>query len=223
MVFSVVGNISSTRFKQVAEDKFGDIPSRVSDYMRQGVAPYSPGCRELSKGTYQSHCIMGARACSAMSHDRTAVSLMINVLGGPSAGSRLNIALRERNGLCYTVEAGFTAYCDTGMATLYFGCDRDNLERCISLTEAEIERMKEEPLSPRALSIAKRQLLGQISVASDNSESVMLSAGKSMLLYGDVEPYESLKARVDAVSAEDICKAARRVFDAGEISCLVYR
>ncbi len=223
MVFSVVGNISSARFRQVAEDKFGAIPARRSDYVRTQVASYSPGCRELSKGTYQSHCIIGGRACSAMSPERTAVSLMINVLGGPSAGSRLNIALRERNGLCYTVEAGFTAYCDTGMATVYFGCDRDNLERCISLAETEIARMKEEPLSPRALAIAKRQLLGQISVASDNSESVMLSAGKSMLLYGDVEPYESLKARVDAVSAEDICMAAQRVFDSDGLSCLVYR
>ncbi|MDE7355243.1 MAG: insulinase family protein [Rikenellaceae bacterium] len=222
MVFSVVGNVSSARFRQVAHDKFGRLPARRSAVVRQGVAPYVTGNDKVSKGTYQSHFIMGGRSCSCLSHDRTAVALMVNVLGGMSSGSRLNVALRERNGLCYSVEAGFASYCDTGVVTVCFGCDKENLCQCCDLAVSEIERMKNEPLTPRALAMAKKQLLGQIVIASENAESLMLSAGKSMLVYGQVESYEGLKARVDAVTADDICRCAATVFDQDNLSSLTY-
>ncbi len=223
MVFSVVGNVSPARFREVALAKFGVLPARRSTTLRHGVSRYVVRNESVLKGTYQSLCIMGGRSCSCVSDRRAAVALMVNVLGGMSSGSRLNVALRERNGLCYSVDAGFMAYSDTGIVTVCFGCEKDNLRQCYDLAMSEIERMKREPLTPRSLAMAKKQLLGQIVIASENSESVMLSAGKSMLVYGEVEPYERLKARVDAVTADDICRCADTIFDEENLSCLTYR
>lgn len=223
MVFSVVGDISYKRFSDVATEMFGNVPQHLSGESERILPPYEPRRTVLNKNTYQSHCIIGGRSSSSVSEDRIAVALMTGILGGAGANSRLNRTLRERYGLCYTVEAGFTTYSDVGMVTIYFGCDKENIQRCIDLAYTEISRLKEESLSPRALSMAKRQLLGQLAIASDNSESLMLSAGKSILTHGHIESHSAVKERIEALTADDIRIAAEYTFDDANMSHLIYR
>lgn len=182
----------------------------------------SPFDRTLNRHNHQTHCIMGARAYSAYDSRRIPLSLLINILGGPVANSRLNLLLRERHGLVYSVDASYGLYSDAGIATIYFGCERSNLDRCISLTDKVLTTLREDLISARALNWAKKQLLGQMAIASDNGEAQVLSMGKSLMTYGRVVGNEESAKAIEAVTAEDIRSAAAEVFNPSGLSRLTY-
>ncbi|RXZ25824.1 insulinase family protein, partial [Fusobacterium necrophorum] len=125
----------------------------------------------LSKDTHQAHVMMGSRGYNAYDDRRTALYLLNNILGGPGMNSRLNVSLRERRGLVYTVESNLTSYTDTGAFCIYFGTDPEDLATCLKLTHKELKRLRDVKLTPSQLAAAKKQLIGQIGVASDNHEN----------------------------------------------------
>lgn len=181
-----------------------------------------PFDRTVARHNHQVHCIIGARAHSAYDNRRIPLSLLINILGGPVANSRLNLLLRERYGLVYSVEASYGPYSDAGIATIYFGCEKGNLERCLSLTERVLTGLREDLLSSRALNWAKKQLLGQMAIASDNGEAQVLSMGKSLMTYGRVISSTETTEMVEAITAEDLRSTAAEVFDPAGLSRLIY-
>ena len=195
-----------------------DVPAEVPEVLR--VNP--PFERTVNRRNHQTHCIIGARAYSAYDSRRIPLSLLINILGGPVANSRLNLLLRERYGLVYSVDASYGVYSDAGIATIYFGCDRSNLDRCLALTDRVLTSLREDLLSTRALSWAKKQLLGQMAIASDNGEAQVLSMGKSLMTYGRVISNSESAALVEAVTAEDLRRVAAEVFDPAAMSRLIY-
>lgn len=188
---------------------------------------------ELSKGTLfnktvdkklrQAHCIIGCSAYSYYNtHKRTTLSLITNILGGPALNSRLSMSLREKHALVYNVEASYIAYKDTGIFSIYFGCERKYLEKCIALIKKEIDKLVTTKMSTRALSAAKKQMIGQISIASDNVEAQCLSKGKSMLLKGQLIPSDSLRQSIEAITPEDVQEVAAQVLDWKRLSRLIF-
>lgn len=179
--------------------------------------------KTLNKRNHQANCVIGALAPSLYQEkERIATVLLCNILGGPANNSILNSVLREKNGWVYSVECGYVQFADTGMVTISLGCDKNNLEKCVKAIYKEISKLQEEPLSERRLKAAKKQLLGQLAISSDNGETQCLSMGKGLLAYGKVASGKENRTLVEAVTAEDILNAARSVFDFDRLSKLVY-
>ena len=173
--------------------------------------------------THQTHVVIGTRAYPANDTRRLTLFLLNNILGGPGLNARLNLALRERNGLVYTVESSVVAYGDTGAWTVYFGCDPHDVGRCRRLVRHELDRLMEKPLTPTALAAAKRQLKGQLAIASDSREQFALDLGKIFLFEGKERHLSSLFADIDAITAEQILQVARELFAEQRLLTLIYK
>ena len=179
--------------------------------------------KEISRRNHQAHCIIGSSAYSLYDKNRLALLLLCNMLGGPSSNSRLNQRLRERSALVYAVESSYTQYSDTGTFAIYFGCDKGDVEKCLSLTDKEIGFFRDGRLSEAQLSSAKKQLLGQHAISSDNGEVQALSMGKSLLSYGNVMPDSEIIRLIKEITTEDIRSVAYEVLAPERLSTLIYR
>jgi len=173
--------------------------------------------------THQCHVMIGTRCYGGSDPRHLHLYLLNNIIGGPAMSSRLNLALRERNGLVYTVESNMTCYTDTGVWSVYFGCDPEDVERCRKLVVRELKRMAEAPLSERALQAAKRQIKGQIGVSYDNGESVALGMGKRTLHYNITQTQEQLCLAIDRLTAEELWQTAKEIFNPERLTTLIYR
>jgi len=162
-------------------------------------------------GSHQAHCVMGAAVPGIHSDERQALGLLTNLLGGPGMNSRLNVSLRERRGLVYSVEAGMNLMSDCGLFTVYFGCDPADTRRCMDLVNRELEALTSAPLTPRALEAARRQYLGQLIVTADNHEQMALNAARSTLYFGEATPYEKVREQIMAITPEQLLHAARHL------------
>ena len=180
-----------------------------------------PQHKQVSLGCHQAHTIVGARIPRLHHDGRHAMALLNNILGGPGMNARLNIALRERHGLVYTVESTLVSYGDTGTWGIYFGCDHDDVDRCQRLVRRELNRLLQAPLSPQQLRAAKQQLKGQIGVATDNREQFALDFGKSFLYDGRERDIELLFRQIDAVTAEQMHSVACEFFAPERLSTLI--
>lgn len=220
MVFSVAANITEKTFVNIAERFFGDATPSVRTYDREKTQTPLIFDRSFNRGTYQAHCILGGRTYDLHNPNRVALSLLINILGGPAANSILNTTLREKYGLTYNVEASYTPYSDTAVAAIYFGTDKDKVDRCMELINAELNKLKNQAMSPRRFSMAKKQFIGQLSVSMENKEAYMLGAGKSFLVYNEVDSPETIYRKIQSITPSDIMKVANDTFS--NISKLVY-
>jgi predicted Zn-dependent peptidase len=179
--------------------------------------------KTMNKRNHQANCIIGGLAPSLYQEkERIATVLLCNILGGPANNSILNSVLREKNGWVYSVECGYVQFADTGMVTVSLGCDKANLDKCIKAVYREIARLQDELLSDRKLKAAKKQLLGQLAISSDNNENQCLSMGKGLMAYGKVSSGQESRSLVEAVTAEEVREMARKIFDFDKLSKLVY-
>ena len=175
------------------------------------------------KGTHQAHVMLGTRGYDIHHPLRISLYLLNNLLGGPGMNARLNISLRERNGLVYTVESTMVSYGDTGLWGVYFGCDSHDVKRCLRLVRRELDKIIERPLTDSQLKAAKRQLKGQIGIACDNREQFALDFGKSFLHYGWEKDITSLYSQIEEVTAEQIQQVARELMSEDRITTLIYK
>lgn len=185
--------------------------------------PHSTNPIILHKSTHQAHVMLGNRAYDIHDKRRIPLYLLNNILGGPGMNARLNLALRERNGLVYTVDSSMVSYGDTGMWCAYFGCDTQDVKRCLRLVRRELDKLMKTPISSAQLRKAKQQIKGQIGVACDNRESFALDFGKSFLHYGWEKDIRHLFADIDAVTAEQLQAVAQEIFDPTKITTLIYQ
>ena len=177
---------------------------------------------ERSIGSHQAHVMLGTRGYDIHHPLRIALYLLNNILGGPGMNARLNLSLRERNGLVYTVESTMVNYSDTGLWSVYFGCDPHDVNRCLRLVRRELDKVMQKPLSERQLQAAKQQLKGQIAIACDNHEQFALDFGKSFLHYGWEKDVTHLFAHIDKVTAADIQTVAQELFVPERLTTLVF-
>ena len=177
----------------------------------------------MQKNTHQAHVMIGTRAYDVNDDRRMPLYLLNNILGGPGMNAKLNLALREHNGLVYTVESTMVAYGDTGTWSIYFGCDEHDIKRCLRLVRKELDRMMEKPLSDAQLKAAKKQIKGQIGVACDNRENFALDFGKSFLHYGWEKNVDCLYEQVEAITSQQIQDVARELFDKDRLITLIFK
>ena len=187
MVFFVQGQYDFKKIVRLAEKHLADVPAVTVDNQRVPPPLYVPERLVVSKDTHQAHVMIGSRGYNAYDDKRTALYLLNNILGGPGMNSKLNVSLRERRGLVYNVESNLTSYTDTGAFCIYFGTDIEDMDTCLKLTYKELKRMRDVKMTSSQLAAAKKQLIGQIGVASDNFENNALGMAKTYLHYHKYE------------------------------------
>lgn len=227
-VFFAYGDVDFEHLLRLLEKENGakvKVIEEVEKPVESSLPPlseYQPQVVEIDKHTHQAHVMIGNRAYSVHDKRRMALYLLNNILGGPGMSARLNLALRERRGLVYTVESTMVSYSQTGLWSVYFGCDADDRAECMRLVRAELDRFMSVPLSDEELSIAKQQLKGQIGIACDNRENLALDFGKGFLHYGWKKDITALYRDIDAITAEDVQQVACELFPEERLTKLVY-
>ena len=223
-IFFVYGNIDFKRLVKTLEKLTPKQQQESVAVEAQMVANGKlPELTILNHDTHQAHVMIGNRAYSATHPLRIPLYLLNNMLGGPGMNARLNVILRERRGLVYSVESSMVCYGDTGLWAVYFGCDPHDVNRCVRLVKGEFNRLMENPLSEKTLAAAKKQIKGQLAVACDNNENFAIDFGKSFLHFGDEKDIEKLYQKIDAVTAEQIQQVAKEIFDKDSLATLVIK
>lgn len=223
-IFFVYGNIDFKRLVKTLEKLTPkQQQERVVDEALVVANGKLPELTILNHDTHQAHVMIGNRAYSATHPLRIPLYLLNNMLGGPGMNARLNVILRERRGLVYSVESSMVCYGDTGLWSVYFGCDPHDVNRCVRLVKGEFKRLMEKPLPEKTLAAAKRQIKGQLAVACDNNENFAIDFGKSFLHFGDEKDIEKLYQKIDAVTAEQIQQVAKEIFDKDSLATLVIK
>lgn len=223
MVFFVLGDFNFQKIVRQVEKLLVDLPLVTVENQRTIPPLYVPEQLVVHKKTHQAHVMIGSRGYNAYDDKRTALYLLNNILGGPGMNSRLNVSLRERRGLVYTVESNLTSYTDTGAFCIYFGTDPEDVDTCLKLTYKELKRMRDVKMTSSQLMAAKKQLIGQIGVASDNNENNALGMAKTFLHYNKYESSESVFRRIEALTAEGLLEVANEMFAEEYLSTLIYR
>ena len=245
MVYTAVGNIEEREFQKLVQKSVNKyyrqieaVPNREVekdlDYEMENSRVEAEGCTSLAIGTpftmeltkrnHQAHCIIGTSAYSYSDGSRRiALALITNILGGPASISRLNNILREKHALVYNIEANYTPYSDTGIFSIYFGCDKSLLAKCKELVYKELDKIVSVPLTERELKNAKKQFLGQLFISQDNAESQCLAMGKSIMVYGKMYPFEQTRIQIEQLTADQLQQVAQEVLSKERLSELVYR
>jgi predicted Zn-dependent peptidase len=223
MVICSVGNIPAKKFFHLAARYFERLEPNFRKESRIRFAEYQPKQRKVEKGTFQAHCILGGEAFDVYHPDRLPLVLLNSILGGQSGNSRLNLSLRERNGIAYNLESSYTAYSDTGTLTIYFGTDPENLERALTLIDREIKLLQNKVLGELQLNKARKQLIGQLAMSQENHEDLMLAIGKSMLVFNKVESLVDIYTKINGISGSRLMEVANRVLLPGNLSSLIYQ
>ena len=222
MIFFVQGDVDFKQVIRLVEKSSARLEGNAFTMERKRPQVYVPQSLTLHRDTHQAHVMIGGRAYDAHNEKRTALYLLNNILGGPGMNSRLNVALRERSGLVYQVEANLTSYTDTGVFSIYFGTEHEDVERCIRLVKKELKRLCDKPLSDTQLRAAKKQIIGQIGVARDNAESTALGMAKTFLHYGKVDDPKELFRRIEALTARELWEVSNEMFAEDYLSTLIY-
>ena len=222
MIFFVQGNVDFKRVIRLVEKSSAQCERNAFTFERKRPQVYVPQNLTLHRDTHQAHVMIGSRGYDAHNEKRTALYLLNNILGGPGMNSRLNVALRERSGLVYNVEANLTSYTDTGVFCIYFGTEHRDVERCLRLVKKELKLLRDKPLSTTQLNAAKKQIIGQIGVARDNAESTALGMAKTFLHYGKMDDPKELFLRIESLTAHELWEVSNEMFAEDYLSTLIY-
>jgi len=223
IVFCSTGKISPGAIIKLFEKHFSHIPARYCNKREIKSYSYLPVSIEKKKNTCQNHCIIGNIAFDLHDKRRMGLFILNNILGGQGLNSRLNLTLREKRGYAYNVESMYNPYTDTGLFSIYFGTDNRNLEKCIDLTHKELRRLCHERLGPGQINKARNQIKGYLLRSYDNHENMMLSLGKSLLIFGKIDSIEEIFKKIDSVTADELKETATVVFNESSLSTLVYK
>jgi len=234
MVFFVFGTIDFKKVKKVAEKHIESIQAaekkeaveKIETETTKKVETFQSighGVQIEERGTHQAHVMIGRAAYGSKDPKRIALYFLNNILGGPGMNSRLNIALREHNGLVYTAESTLTNYTDTSTWAIYFGCDPENIDKCLRIVRKELDKLMESPLNDRVFNAALKQIKGQIGVACDNFESYALDTAKAYLHYNKFEGMEDTFKHLKELTPSLLQEVAKEIFDAKGLNTLIFK
>jgi len=222
MVVCVAGNISFSKALKYFEKYFSHISPNVRKWEREPFNHFLPQQRTIEKKTFQAHCMLGTLAYSFNHEKRLTLHLLNNILGGSGSNSRLNMALRERNGLVYFIESAYNTYFDSGVAYIYFGTDKEKLDKALNLVLNELKKIREVPLSTRQLNIAKNQFFGQLALSFDNQESLAMNLTKSFMVFNKIDDLPTIHQEIMKITTDDILQVANEIFAEDKLTLLKY-
>lgn len=223
MVISIVGNADFKRVVYLCEKYFGDYPCATSAVDRSQAPNFNRFDRTVNRRTHQMHIMVGGPAPDTFDERKVAFSLLNNIVGGPAMNSRLNVAIREKHGFCYTVESQYTPFSDVGLFYIYAGIEAEARDRYMDLLYGQLRHLAETALTTTQLHNAKQQFVGQMSINNESSLNEMQAIGKSYLTYDRVDTLEEMQRDIEAVTAGELRELAAELFRPDNLSRLIYR
>jgi len=223
MVLCAVGDISFPKLLKMATKYFGNaaVNFRKKEYPFFNL--YKPQSVDKNMDTFQTHIVIGNLAYDLHNPNRPSLLLLSNILGGPGMNSRLNMALREKNGIAYNVESLYSPYSGAGIFCIYYGTDDENVDKSLSIIHRELKNLRNKKLGKIQLHNAKRQIKGQITISAENRESLMLSIARSYLLFNKVDSLEDIYRKFDSITDTHLQEIANEILDESKLSYLIYR
>lgn len=222
IVVGAIGNYDFKKVIAVAEKIFGAIPANIPARDRKAPQLYIKSGVNQQKPINQSHAVIGNTAYSMHHSSREALLLLNNLLGGMGMSSRLNLEIREKYGIAYTIESNYIPFSDTGMFSIYLGTDPEKLDKALKLVDRELKKLREQSLGTLQLQQAKQKFIGQIALAEENRLSLIISLSKSLIDYGSIDPLEVLFAKINKVNSGQLLEIANEVFDPQQLSTLIF-
>lgn len=222
MVFCSVGDISEKKILKLFEKYFSTFSGPSTDKTQYTKWIYKPLTLSRKKDTFQNHCIIGNLAYDLRDKRRVGMFMLNNILGGPGLNSRLNLSLREKNGLAYNVESNYNPYCDTGVFSIYFGTDARLLGKSTDICMSELKKLTTTKLGTVQMSKARNQMKGYLARGYDNHENLMLSMAKNMMVFDRIDSFETLCKQIDEVTASELLEIANEIFEPSKLSTLIY-
>lgn len=223
MVICSVGKIDFPRLTKMIEKYFGEVRTKHRKIERTPVVGYVPNQQIRELNTFQAHCVIGNLAYPAKNPSRMNLILLNNLLGGQGLNSRLNMSLREKHGYAYNVESTYTPYIDTGVLTIYFGTDPENLGKSIDLVHKELDKLRATKLGTLQLHRAKNQILGQIAMSTDNKENLLFTLGKSIMLFNRYDSMETISKKIEKITSDHLIETANEIFAPDKLSTLIFK
>lgn len=220
--FSYVGPLSWKQFLRKVAAKLTAYPRTLAPPLRKASYVYKPFAVNVNKPTTQTYVALGNQAYPANDNRRAALLLLNNLLGGDGMNSRLNLSVREKNGLVYSIESNYTPYADTGLWYVYFSCDPRYAEKVLRLVNNELKKLREKTLSKMQLQLAKQQFISRIVMAEESRSNLMLALGNSVFDFGRIDSLQEIIQRIEAVTTEELQEIAREIFDPTQLSILRY-
>lgn len=222
IVISSIGKHSHEKVFKWAEKHLGHIPTKRNQVKRILPPAMKPMERITKRGLNQSHVALGRQSYAIKHPDRLAFFMLINLLGGPSMNSLLNVSIREKRGLVYSIEANFTSYVDSGFWAIYFGTESNQVNKSVKLIHKEFEKLQDRTMSPAQLLKIKSQLKGQMAMAEESNLNFMLMMAKSLLDREKIETLDEIFEQIDLVSSEQLQRLAQEMLQADQLSCLIF-
>jgi predicted Zn-dependent peptidase len=223
VIFSSVSALPFSKVLHVVSKYLADIPAHHTQRVRQPFGQYKPKRINSEKPISQAHCAIGRPSFSIHHPDRIPFFMLVNLLGGPGMNSRLNLAIREKYGLVYAIEANMTAYKDTGIFAIHFATEQATLKKCTQLVWKELKLLREKKMGSLQLHVAKQQLMGQMAMSEESNLGLMLMLGKSMLDLGRIEGLNEIFEKIKGITAEKLLDIANELFQEDDMSMLVYQ
>lgn len=222
LIFSCIGNIRYQEVARLADKYLKDIPPITNTRERQPFWGYKPKQKSVTRQLHQAQCAIGRDAYGIKDEKRLAFGLLTNILGGPAMNSRLNMALREKQGYVYSIEADYHAFTDIGLFAVFFGTDVAYLEKSINWVHKELKKLREKPLGTLQLHKAKEQLMGQLAINNEQNQALMLMRAKNLLDTGEIESLDSIFKKIQQITAGELQDVAREMFAEDQLSVLTF-
>lgn len=222
MIFAVHGNYDFKKLVTISEKYFGHVPFNQLQKNRIKPALSPAGIHLVNKPISQTHCIIGAQAYSSSHEYKWGLLLLNNLLGGIGMSSRLNLEIREKHGIAYTVESNYTPLTDTGIFSIYFGTDTEKAGKASKLVHKELKKLREQKLGSLQLHQARQKFIGQIALAEENRMSLIIAMAKSMVDFNRVDTLEEIFDKINQVSAEQVLEISNEIFDNNSLITLLF-
>jgi predicted Zn-dependent peptidase len=222
MVFAVLGDYDFKKLIKLCEKYLGVVNSNY--YTKSRIKPnlinYTKSI--VHKPISQTHCMIGNQAYSSSHPYKSGLLLVNNLLGGMGMSSRLNLEIREKHGIAYTIESNYTPFTDTGIFSIYFGTDAEKAEKAMRLVQKELKKLRDNKLGTLQLHQAKQKFIGQIALAEENRMGLIISMAKSLLDFNGIDSLEQVFEKINAVTAEEALEISNDIFDDKRLATLVF-
>ncbi|WP_202409359.1 M16 family metallopeptidase [Hufsiella arboris] len=222
IIIAISGNYPVKKIKTVSEKFFGKLAENNSVKDREKLTSFIPAETTLAKPISQTHCVIGTQAYSLYDPNRVALLLLNNLLGGPGMSSRLNLEIREKHGIAYTIDSNYIPLSDTGIFSIYFGTDQEKTAKALKLIHRELRKLRENKLGSLQLHQAKQRFMGQIALAEENRMGLIMSMAKSLFDYGKVDTLEEVFQKINGVTTDQLGDAANDIFNPMRLSVLTF-
>lgn len=222
IVIAVTGNYSLAKLISVGTKNFGPVPANIKPLNRLAPQRSERVVNAYEKPISQAHVVLGTQAYSLYHPYKTGLLLLNNLLGGNGMSSILNLQIREKYGIAYTIETGYSALSDTGLFTLYFGTDKEKVDKALRLIYKEFKKLREKPLTAVQLQRAKNKFIGQIALGEENRIGLIISMAKSLIDYNHIDDLQTVFNKINAVSSAEIADITNEILDEKNLSALTF-